>query len=45
MGNKKCKDANKNNVDTKDHKGHKYKCKKCNSTANKEKKLCKPVKV
>lgn len=44
MGNKKCKDAKKEDLDSNKQKEAKYKCKKCHLTANKEKKLCKPVK-
>ncbi len=44
MGSKKCKDLKKGDVDPKQKENDKYKCKKCDLTANKEKKLCKPVK-
>ncbi len=44
MGSKKCKDSNKKDLDSEKQKKHKYKCKKCDLTANKEKKLCKPIK-
>jgi hypothetical protein len=44
MGNKKCKDLKKEDFDPKQNEKDKYKCKKCNLTANKEKNLCKAVK-
>ncbi len=44
MGKTKCKDGKKKDADAMQQKDKKYKCKKCDRTANKEKKLCKPVK-
>ncbi len=44
MGNKKCKSESKKDLDPQKQKEHKYKCKKCNLTAKKESKLCKPIK-
>lgn len=44
MGKTECKDDKKKDLDSNKQKEAKYKCKKCNKTANKEKKLCKPTK-
>lgn len=44
MGNKKCKEAKNDDADQKKNNNGKYKCKKCDRIANKEKKLCKPSK-
>ena len=44
MGQKKCKKAKKEDFDSNIQEDKKYKCKKCNLTSNKEKKLCKPEK-
>jgi len=44
MSDKKCKSDKKKELDSDNSKEKKFKCKKCDATSNKEKKLCKPVK-
>ncbi len=42
MGKTKCKTEKKSDIDPIKQKEDKYRCKKCDRTANKEGKLCKP---
>jgi hypothetical protein len=42
MGKTRCKEKER---EKKDLKAPKYECRKCGEVANKEKKLCKPVKI
>ncbi|MCW3785345.1 hypothetical protein [Plebeiibacterium sediminum] len=41
---KMCKKDKKKDKDPQKQEEKKFRCKKCNQTSNKEKKLCKPVK-
>lgn len=43
MGKTKCKTEKNKDIDPVKQKEDKYLCKKCNRTANKERKLCKPT--